>query len=256
MTLIQSVMYLEDFVLVSSDTFIKRVNVSIDPSTGETIATDNGEAFETDDKVKRLTDHVFYTSLGWGSISERIFEKISSLVEQEYYLEDCFPIFQEVCSEWLEDFKSRGLFEGYLNLNALVIQMIGFKKDGQAGMMGFNAETEEFAASPKIHPDYPVVFSFLPPTNDLEDAMEQFYNADSIQQMGNPISTFTTHLFKVHSIISAVQSDLVSPVCWLHVLAKNQNGKTNYEKTRVDLAPFVATLPPKEQLLEQLKPNK
>lgn len=245
MTLIQSVVGMDTFAIVASDTRVVEMIYVYDEDTLELKESFTVDSFEIDDKAFLITDNVIFALAGFKRHGETISESLQNLLKPDYYLDDCREIFIDVCTKY------RDGFEAVDKDDRFCVTLTGFKKDGTAGVYSFTSYAG-FRESIPLGLHYPLYVEFDGPTKDLNLKARVLWDLDTVKNMGDPVTTFTYHLAKVQGIVNRVEPKFVSPQCVYHILTKDEHGKIKYDKKIVDISPIVDIMPSKEDILKVL----
>lgn len=261
MTLILSMAYKDEFVFITSDSRVIKRRYSL--AGFERIGEPEKADFSCEKAVK-LSDYVLFSTGGNTTLGDLVKEQMQERIKPDADLSECTKVLNDIIEEFRGkkgERSTRGLYDKpSLSLNFLDTPdyfgccMVGFYKNGGTGMTTFGSG-ENKVPSEIVSPDegYPT-FMFAP-TKDYQEMNRQMFNLPAEAQS---LNNFLSVASIVHSSVSYVQSEAVSPDCTFYILYKHPEKQTTEFVTQViDTSVYYQQFPKDPTELEKkLNPDK
>lgn len=242
MTLVLASNFGAGIAVMTSDTREVFKGYWLDTESG-TYSEDEDAAYRVSEekqiKTNFLTDYVLMGTAGISDLCRHFQSEMNKLIRKDNDLEECHEILTTLIKDCRSKTGSNPVFSFLNQENEMMIILNGFKRNGQSGLVIFNAgpETEvEMLETPKEGSRWTMT------------AAEKHWalGPQLIDVSLDDPSSMLNKTLTVHAMIAAKEQQTISPECHCYVLFYLENGETTTFKYEFDTSVWFEALAEQE----------
>lgn len=221
MTLIQSSGHSGEFVVMTSDIRITKLEYTYNPFTHNRVVQRETVAEMEKIKVEFLSSYVLIGFGGLHYLNEYVKNMIQERMDPSYDLGECTDVVRSVIKEIENGNLPRKHIKRWKEEYSLCIFMNGFYKNGDNGQVLFENGWSDVEVE-RTSPDDGICFSsYMPTTKNMSNTFLQEYLNALPESDSYHLQGFVNTMAWVHACISYLESVSVSPEMHYYYIAKS-----------------------------------